>query len=104
MSLEELEGPKQRVVQQQQLSQPENKNEVTSGPDSSVFNLFLQSMKNAGQLPDKPSPAVREKCTCNYVNLLGLYYETLLLLFVIYRLYNEINLFSNTFVLGLGTP
>jgi len=59
LSLEELEGPKTRVIQQQP-PQLDNMN-ATLGADSTVFNMFLQSMKNAGQLPDKPSPAVRKR-------------------------------------------
>jgi len=55
MSVEELEGsPKKNSSH----TQPADSFDATPAPDKSAFNMFLNSMKAAGQLPDKPSPVV----------------------------------------------
>eukprot|EP00111_Clytia_hemisphaerica_P011414 TCONS_00033427-protein len=59
LSVDELEGRStkpQPLLTQHDI--PSQKPHEHQQHDNNAFNMLLQSMKNSGQLPDKPSPAV----------------------------------------------
>lgn len=55
LSLAEIEGR----VQQPSVPNGHTENQTPTS-DKSAFNSLLMSMKNAGQLPEKPSPIVSQ--------------------------------------------
>lgn len=51
LNVEQLEG---EATSKQPVHEEHNQKPV----DESAFNMFLKTMKDAGQLPEKPSPVV----------------------------------------------